>query len=174
MMLVMCTIALHTAEADSLFYPAVNYDSGGDTARLAIGDLNGDGYLDIAVANGGTDNVSVLLGNGDGTFQTALNYGVGGPIFVTIGDLNGDGAPDLALANNLSDYVSVLLGNGDGSFQTAVNYGVGNFPHSIAIGDLDSDGAPDLAVANHLSDNISVLLWQWRRQLSKPGVLLSR
>ena len=71
----------------------------------------------------------MLLGNGDGSFQSAVNYGAGDePRSVAIGDLNGDGNPDLAVANVGSDNVSVLLGNGDGSFQSAVNYGAGDGP----------------------------------------------
>ena len=105
----------------------MNYGAGDWPHSVAIGDLNGDGDPDLAVANRGSDNVSVLLGNGDGTFQSAVNYGAGdGPSSVAIGDLNGDGDPDLAVANWLSDNVSVLLGNGDGTFQAAVNYGAGD------------------------------------------------
>ena len=101
----------------------------------------------------------MLLGNGDGTFQAAVNYGAGDwPSSVAIGDLDGDGDLDLAVANDDSDDVSVLLGNGDGTFQPAVNYGAGDSPHSVAIGDLNGDGDLDLAVANQSSDDVSVLL----------------
>ena len=75
--LVMWSIVPHTAEADSLFYPAVNYDAGDWPRSIAIGDLNGDGAPDLAVANFFSHNVSMQLGNGDGTFQTAVNFGTG-------------------------------------------------------------------------------------------------
>ena len=85
---------------------------------VAIGDLNGDGNLDLAVANSSSNNVSVLLGNGDGSFQSAVNYGAGdGPCSVAIGDLNGDGDLDLAVANRISDNVSILINTGDGKFE---------------------------------------------------------
>ena len=90
---------------------------------VAVGDFNGDGRADLAVANDSSNNVSVLLGNGNGTFQTAVNYGAGrGPSSVAVGDFNGDGKADLAVANYSGGNVSVLLGNGNGTFQAAVNY----------------------------------------------------
>jgi hypothetical protein len=101
----------------------------------------------------------VLLGNGDGSFQAAQNFGVGSsPWSLAVGDFNGDGVQDLAVANNGSNNVSVLLGNGDGSFQAAQNFGVGSSPWSLAVGDFNGDGKPDLAVANASSDNVSVLI----------------
>jgi len=75
-----------------------------------VGDFNGDGKLDIAAANAQSDDVSVLLGNGDGTFQAALNFAVGsGPGSVAVGDFNGDGKLDVAVVNHDSGTVSVLL-----------------------------------------------------------------
>jgi hypothetical protein len=91
--------------------------------------------------------VSVLLGNGNGTFQPAVNYAVSYPRSVAVGDFNGDGKPDLAVANAGSNSVSVLLGNGDGTFQAAVTYAAGNYPRSVAVGDFNGDGKQDLAVA---------------------------
>jgi len=109
------------------------------------------------VANYRGDNVSVLLGNGDGSFQSAEIYGADERrSSVAIDDLNGDANLDLAVANWGSDNVSVLLGNGDGTFQSAVNYGAG--AGSVAIGDLDGDGDRDLVVANYFDSNFSVLL----------------
>ena len=82
------------------FAAAVNYPVGTEPRTVAVGDFNGDGKLDLAVANEGSNNVSVLLGKGDGTFQTAVNYAVGStPASVAGGDFNGDGKLDLAVAN---------------------------------------------------------------------------
>ena len=93
------------------------------------GDFNGDGRTDLAIANSGSSDVSVLLGNGDGTFQPQVTYAVGiDPYALVAGDFNGDGRPDLAVANSGSNDVSVLLGNGDGTFQHQVTYAVGTGP----------------------------------------------
>jgi hypothetical protein len=133
---------------------------------VAVGDFNGDGLADLAVANrgdNGTTNpgsLSILLGKGDGTFQAAVNYAAGTfPYAVAVGDFNRDGIADLVLANHGSNDVSVLLGNGDGTFQAAVNYPAGPSPSGVAVGDFNGDGIPDLAVANYLgTGTVSVLL----------------
>jgi hypothetical protein len=126
---------------------------------VATGDMDGDNHVDLAVANFDSGNVSVLLGNGNGTFQDAVNYGAdGGPYSVAVGDLNGDDDLDLVVANGSSNNVSILLGDGDGTFQAAVNYAAGDEPRSVAIGDLNGDTDPDLAVANLSSDDVSVLI----------------
>ena len=91
------------------------------------GDFTGDGHLDLAVANSGSNTVSVLLGNGDGTFQPQVTYAVGQvPQALVAGDFTGDGHLDLAVANSGDNTVSVLLGNGDGTFQPQVTYAVGS------------------------------------------------
>jgi hypothetical protein len=130
---------------------------------VAIGDVNGDGHLDLATANfgpwGGGNTVSLLLGNGDGTFQDQTTVLAGtNPVFVAIEDLNGDGNKDLTVANYNSYTVTVHLGNGDGSFADPFTYSVGVQPRSIAIGDLNGDSILDLAVANLTSWSVSVLL----------------
>jgi VCBS repeat protein len=143
----------------SLFTAAPALPAGSGSRPVATGDFNGDGKVDLAVVNESSDNVSVFLSNGDGTFQAAVNYSVASlPFSIAVGDFNGDGKLDLAVVNNLSDSVSVLLGKGDGTFQPAVNYGVGSTPNSIAVGDFNGDGKLDLAVVNNLSDSVSVLL----------------
>jgi hypothetical protein len=122
--------------------------SGPDSA--AVGDFNGDGKLDLAVANASSNNISIFLGNGDGSFQAAVNYAVGSfPSSVVVGDFNGDGKLDLATANSADNNVSVLLGNGDGTFQTALTTPfVGTNPGSLAVGDVNNDGKLDLVVGS--------------------------
>src|SRR6516225_2951356 len=205
----------------SLTFSITNYPTGISPSSVAIGDLNGDGRLDLVTANIGGDplgtptpagTVSVLLGNGGGTFSAATQYptgtGLPGAQSVAIGDLNGDGRLDLAVANSSSSIsvllgqagggfltlspralspvnnfssvaladlngdakldlavtnagsntVSVLLGNGTGGFSAATPYATGLGPDSVAIGDLNGDGRLDLAVANHDSNTVSVLL----------------
>ncbi|MDE5092987.1 MAG: FG-GAP-like repeat-containing protein, partial [Trichodesmium sp. St11_bin5] len=103
------------------------------------------------MANRDSNNVSVLLGNGEGSFGSATNFLVGDePISVAVEDFNGDGIPDLAAANFFSDNVSVLSGKGDGSFGPAINFPVGKTPTSVVARDFNADGIPDLAVVNYL------------------------
>jgi hypothetical protein len=139
---------------------------GGPDAIVA-GDFNGDGTPDIAVANANNANssnntVSVLLGNGDGSFRLVGSYPTGNnPAGIAAGDLNGDTRLDLVVANKGSGTISVLLGNGDGTFQSASSYGSSLLPApvSVAIGDFNADGKPDLAVADFIqSGAVSILL----------------
>jgi hypothetical protein len=127
---------------------------------MAIGDFNGDGKTDLAVAdNHFSNSVSILLGNGNGTFDATVTYPVGSaPTSVAAGDFNGDGRSDLAVTNSYSNNVSILLGDGNGTFAPAVFYGVGSSPNSVTIGDFDGDGKRDLAVANSGSNTVSILL----------------
>ena len=136
------------------------------------GDFNGDGRPDLAVANYGSNDVSVLLGNGDGTFQPQVTYAVGSsPVALVAGDFNGDGRPDLAVANYGANDVSVLLGNGDGTFQPQVTYAVGSSPTALVAGDFNGDGRTDLAVANLDSQRRVGAAGQRRRHLPAPGHL---
>ena len=93
------------------FATAVNYAVGGGPYSVAVGDFNGNGKADLAVANGSSNDVSILLGNGNGTFAAAVPYGAGTvPVSVAIGDFDGDGKADLAIAKDGSNDVSILLG----------------------------------------------------------------
>jgi uncharacterized repeat protein (TIGR01451 family) len=139
--------------------PAVHYAAGTSPQSAAAGDFNGDGKPDLVAANSGTNNVSIELGIGDGTFLPSGTYSAGTtPNSVDVGDFNRDGKLDLAVANSGSNNVSLLLGNGDGTFQTAVPYNAGTNPHSVFVGDFNRDGKIDLAVANNGSNNVSILV----------------
>lgn len=116
---------------------------------LQPGDFNHDGQPDLAVVNHTSNNVSILLGNGDGTFRFYGSAGVHlGPVAITGGDFNRDGNPDLAVVNSVSGDVSILLGNRDGSFRAGSSVFVGSAPTSVKAGDFNGDGQPDLAVSN--------------------------
>lgn len=136
-----------------------------NAATGAVGDFNRDGKLDLVAAY--NDSVFVLLGNGDGTFQAATRYVVGGSqdqlsLEVAVGDFNGDGKPDIAAANYDDGSVSVLLNGGAGHFQAAGTYPADYQPNSVAVADFNGDGKSDLAVANNGrnsdSGSLSVLL----------------
>jgi len=127
---------------------------------VAVGDFNGDGKLDLVVANDGSYTVSVMLGNGDGTFQPGQIYGAGygGPVWVVVADVNRDGKLDVVVASE-SGTVAILLGNGDGTFKPALIYATGgNTTTSVAVGDFNGDGKLDLVVSNFYSDNVTMLL----------------
>jgi hypothetical protein len=125
---------------------------------LIAADFNRDGRPDLAWAESGSGNVSVLLGLGDGTFLEPFSFPAAfSPIRVTTADFNNDGSPDLAVLSWLRNTASVLLGNGDGTFQNAVQFAAGLEPIAITAGDFDNDGRPDLAVANSLSQDVSLL-----------------
>jgi Bacterial Ig-like domain (group 3)/FG-GAP-like repeat len=154
------------------FSTAVTYSSNGlATDAVAVADVNGDGKPDIVVVNpcppanpvnapcttDGT--IAVLVGNGDGTFQAAVNYDSGGinAVSVSIADVNADGHPDLVVVNKCGSdntctsdgTVAVLLGKGDGTFQAAVTHDTGGFgADAVAVADLRGGGKLDLVVAN--------------------------
>ncbi|MGB2803941.1 MAG: FG-GAP-like repeat-containing protein [Candidatus Zixiibacteriota bacterium] len=140
------------------FAPAVNYEAGDSPYSVFCADLDGDSDMDLAVANAGSDNVSILKNIGDGTFQIKVDYGAGDqPRSVFCADLDGDSDLDLALTNTFSDNVSILKNDGDGTFQTKVDYSTGDGPYSVFCADLDGDCDLDLAVANYNSHNVSIL-----------------
>jgi hypothetical protein len=169
---------------DGTFQTAQIYASGAtNPEQLTVADVNGDGKLDVIFANAcmdalciphpGLGVISVLLGNGDGSFQQPKTYASGGfnAWTVGVGDINRDGKPDVVVANNcfFSDITcgnstSVLLGKGDGTFDTAHTYNSAGFAATgIAVADVDGDGNPDLIVSNEFpfqngKSTVSVLL----------------
>ena len=110
---------------------SLDFPTGTNPRSVAIGDVNGDGQPDLAVANGGSNTVSVLLGNGTGGFGAKTDFPTGtAPYSVAIGDLSGDGKPDLAVANSSDHTVSVLLGDGTGGFGAKTDFATGDGPIS--------------------------------------------
>jgi hypothetical protein len=145
--------------------------AGTNPASLAVADLNGDGAPDIAVSNGSTASVSVLVnttGTGGITPSFAAHQDfatLDRPFFIGVGDFNGDGRPDLAVADSFTGAgsVSILLntsvaGVASPSFVDHQDVATGSSPHGVALGDFNGDGRPDLAVANYYSGTTSVLL----------------
>ena len=149
-------------KGDHTFSRAVSYEAGKKPMSIISGDFHkdGNGMPDLAVANSDSDNITVLINNGDGTFGSILSYAVGEkPVSIVSGDFNKDGNDmvDLAVVNSDSDSVSVLINNGDGTFGSAVNYQVGDSPESIFSAYINDDGYLDLVVVNSSSNDMWIL-----------------
>src|SRR5262245_30840440 len=125
------------AGAQTVFSSRHDYPVGADPRSVALGDFNNDGLLDLAVANSGSNDVAVLLNNGNETFQAALTFGAGNsPRSIAASDLNGDGALDLVTANAAGN-VSILLGFGNGGFGQASAFPAGSGPQAVAVADFN-------------------------------------
>jgi hypothetical protein len=141
------------------FAPKTDFATGNLPYSVTTGDFNGDGKLDLAVANSNDSTVSILLGTGTGSFGAKTDFATGTlPYSVTTGDFNGDGKLDLAVGNYNGGSVSILLGTGTGSFGAKTDFGTGLAPYAVTTGDFNGDGKTDLAVANSSSSSVSILL----------------
>ena len=160
------TVSIILGTGNGAFTPALTTvgigDQGSYSAPISIvaADFNGDGNLDLAILNPIDSTISVLLGNGDGTFTTANSPKTGEiPVAIAVGDFNMDGIPDLVVVNELSSSLTILLGSGDGTFTAIpINPATGRYPTSVAVGDFNGDGIPDMVVGNSSDHTLTILL----------------
>jgi hypothetical protein len=144
------TVSILLNGGDGTFALQVDYDVGNEPwfiPSLVAADLDGDGFVDLAVPSYNTDHpftVNVLHNTGHGRYVRRGQYTVHGPGEIARADLNGDGAPDLVVTDQTMGALSVFMNDGHGNFAPFVWYLLSAFPHSLAIADLDDDGAPDL------------------------------
>jgi FG-GAP-like repeat len=152
--------------APSVIFSRTDYPTGG--SKVKVGDFNGDGKADLAISCQLCFSVTVLLGNGDGTFRQGSTVETGrAPTGMALGDFNGDGILDIAVVNQIDNNVSVLLGNGDGTFRAPRNSPTDSTPLYLATGDFNRDGKLDLAVT-YAGHNISVLFGKGDGTFSPP------
>jgi hypothetical protein len=156
-------VSVLLGNGDGTFRAHTDYATRDYSVDVVTGDFNRDGKLDLATSNPGPESccgttVSILLGNGDGTFQHHVDVVVGAaPTGVTAADFNDDSNLDLAVSKQYSDELSILLGKGDGTFQSPVDYPTGGFPAKPVAADFNGDGNLDLAVNSSSENVVSVL-----------------
>lgn len=159
---VVLSLVSRPAAAAVSFGAKTDFATGFGPTAMAVADFDRDGSLDLAVANGVDNTVSVLLGTGTGAFNPKTDFPTGtGPKAVVVADFNGDAKLDLAVANHDSTTgrtISVLRGRGTGTFGVKTDFTAGTGPIALAVADLNGGGAPDLVVANFISNAVSVFL----------------
>ncbi len=141
-----------------LFYLFASYQVGKNPTAVAAADFNQDGFTDLITTNIGNSSLSILFGNGDGTFKDQVQIEAARePRAMALSDYNGDGFVDLAVACSGNDQVAIFFGLASGTFGAGQRYTVHKTPVSIASGDFNGDQKPDLAVALR-NDKVKILL----------------
>jgi hypothetical protein len=132
-----------------IFTPTASIHVGKAPQSIVTGDFNGDALLDLATVNSTSDDVTILLGNGNGTFQAPVSFGIGKiPMSVATADVNGDARLDLVVAISGSDHIVVLKGKGDGFFDRIGSYPSGKGTTFLSLADLNQDDKPDVVAVN--------------------------
>jgi Tol biopolymer transport system component len=140
-------------------FSKTDFGAGNTPFATVSGDFNGDGKVDIAASNVAAGDVSVLLGNGSGSFGAATNFlAAAGTYSLAVADFNNDGKLDLVTANNNANNISIMLGAGNGTFSAPTNFTGVSGPRSVVVRDFNGDGKLDLAVANFPGNNVSIFL----------------
>ncbi len=157
------------------FSPIPSLPVGRSPQAIAVGDWNGDGLSDLATVNGTSDDISILLGNGNGTFRSAVSFGVGKlPLALVAADMDNDGLMDLVVALSGLDQVVILRGNGQGLFQRGVSQASGTGTTFLAAHDVNGDGWRDVIAVNsgrfgyYPPFNLSVLMNDGQGGLKGP------
>lgn len=155
------SVLVRNEDPGCIFERQAIYDVGTNPSSLALGDVNRDSFLDVVVTNRDSNNVSLLLGNGNGTFkaQSTLSVGIS-PTSVAIGDLNGDAFLDFVVANSGSDNISIFLGNGNGTFASQINYKSQFGPAFVKLANVNGPNAfmADILIADLTSNDVRILL----------------
>ncbi len=154
------------------FAAPVSYPAGNQPWSATTADFNGDGRADLVVSDFGSSSpsvISILFGNGDGTFSAPAAFPVGdGPYPVGVGDFNGDGHSDIVVGNDGTNDLSLLLGEGNGQFAPEIRLPSGKEPYGIAVGDFRRDGHLSIATANAQSNDVTVNLGAGDGTFSNP------
>ena len=167
------SVSILLGQGNGQFVPAPGSPvaTGSSPISAAVGDFNGDGFTDLAVANEGDSAVTILLGTGNGTFNAVVGPStVFSPWFLTVADFNGDGILDLATADGWGGGMyTILLGVGDGTFAQPMTSSAGNYPASIAVADFNGDGIPDLGIADEADNSVNILLGNGDGTFTQPA-----
>ena len=166
-----CQVPASKARSNVVYFPVVNATSayspvqmtaavGSQPMQLTEADFDNDGKLDLAVSNYSDNTVSILLGNGDGTFQPQKTFStLSAPFGIAVGDLNGDGIPDLVVGNDSNGGgLNIFLGDGSGGFTAGTSLSGQNCPREPVLADLNGDGKLDIVAGSACGSDIEVYL----------------